>query len=238
MPAMAADGTTDLAFDIEVAGLEWEEVDEVTRGYLLDRAKDDAERASVPERTALFLGLGKVIAIGLWNLQSGNGALLLEGASTGGLVPYERIPGCKVQKGNEAELLRAFWGFVARGPGARVRLISFNGRGYDLPVLAIRSAMLGVKPVRGLLDAKPWDRESHVDLMDVFSFSGNVRERFKLDYWCRRFGVESPKTKLDGSQVGRAYREGQIEDIGEYCLRDTRATSELYRRIKPTLLDA
>jgi hypothetical protein len=234
---MSNDAPIELAFDIEVAGLEWEEVDEITRGYLLDRAKDEAERSSVPERTALFLGLGKVIAIGMWNLVTDQGGLLLEGEPCPDFVAYERIPGAKVKRGSESDLLREFWAVTGGRTGQLRKLVSFNGRGYDLPVLAIRSAMLGIKPSRSI-DGKPWElREKHCDLVDVFSFGGAVRERFKLDYWCRRFGVESPKTKLDGSQVGRAYREGAIEDIGEYCLRDTRATAELYKKLKGTLIE-
>lgn len=225
----------ELAFDIEVAGLEWEEIDELTRGYLLERERDEKERVKVPERTALILGLGKVIAIGMWNLSTEAGALLLEGDATAGLVNYERMPGCKVHRGSEADLLREFWKWVAPARTGAPRLITYNGRAYDFPVLAVRSAMLSVKPSRPL-ESKPWDRGDHVDLVDVFRFGGSVRETYKLDYWCRRFGIESPKTKLDGSQVGRAYREGLIEDIGEYCLRDTRATAELYKRLRGTLL--
>src|SRR5262245_51667468 len=229
---MGAESPTELAFDIEVAGLEWEEIDEVTRGYLLERERDETKRSSVPDQTALFLGLGKVIAIGMWNLATDQGGLLLEGAPANGFVPYERMPGAKVQRGGEADLLRAFWELVGGRGGARKKLVSFNGRAYDLPVLAIRSAMLGVKPSRAL-DGKPWEmRETHVDLMDVFAFGGAVRDRYKLDYWCRRFGVESPKTKLDGSQVARAYRDGAIEDIGEYCLRDTRADRKSTRLLQ------
>jgi hypothetical protein len=48
--------------------------------------------------------------------------------------------------------------------------------------------------------------------------------------------VESPKGSIDGSQVGRAYREGRIDDIGEYCLRDVRATAELYRKLEHTMI--
>lgn len=233
---MAADNSMDITFDIEVAGFEWEEIDELTRGYLLERARDEHEKAAVPDRTALFPGLGKVIAIGMWNLQTDQGGLLLEGPPTAGHVPYERMAGCKVWRGPEAELLKEFWRIIGPGGGARKRLISFNGRGYDMPVLGIRSAMLGIRPSRPI-ETKPWDRDSHLDLMDVLTFGGSVRERFKLDYWCRRFDVESPKTKLDGSQVGRAYREKKIEDIGEYCLRDTRATAELFKKLRGTLVD-
>ena len=67
------------AFDIEVAGFPWEEVDEITRGYLLEREKDVDGRESVRERTALFPGLGKIIAIGLWNVEQDTGLILLEG---------------------------------------------------------------------------------------------------------------------------------------------------------------
>lgn len=234
---MPVENIIDLTFDIEVAGLEWEEVDELTRGYLLERARDEQEKLAVPERTALYPGLGKVIAIGMWNLQKDKGALLLDGPADNRWVPFERMPGCTVYRGSESDILKEFWRFLQFGErGVRHRLVSFNGRGYDLPVLAIRSAMFGIKPSRPI-ETKPWDRDSHIDLMDVLSFGGATRERYKLDYWCRRFDIESPKTKLDGSQVQRAYREKKIEDIGEYCLRDTRATGELFKKLKNSLID-
>ena len=56
--------TTTIAFDIEVAGFPWEEVDEITRGYLVNREHDPAKRDAIPERTGLYPGLGKIIAIG------------------------------------------------------------------------------------------------------------------------------------------------------------------------------
>ena len=68
-----------LVFDIEVAGLSWEEIDEITRGYLLARERDPERREAVPERTALYPGLGKVIAVALWSVEEDRGLLLLEG---------------------------------------------------------------------------------------------------------------------------------------------------------------
>jgi predicted PolB exonuclease-like 3'-5' exonuclease len=76
----------------------------------------------------------------------------------------------------------------------------------------------------------------HCDLADVLQFHGATRERYSLDYWCRRFDIESPKGSIDGSQVARAYRSGRIDDIGEYCLRDVRATALLYQKLEPTIL--
>jgi hypothetical protein len=221
---------TTIAFDIEVAGFPWEEVDEITRGYLLSRARDPEEREAVSERTALFPGLGKIIAIGLWLVEEGRGMLLLEGPS-GAPREWEKVPHSKIQRGSEGELLETFWKMVGR----RQRLVSYNGRGYDGPMLMIRSAQLGVAPSISLLPYR-YDLSAHCDLMEVFTFQGTLRERFSLDYWCRRFDVESPKGSIDGSQVARAYRQGKIEDIGEYCLRDVRATAQLYERVKDTLV--
>jgi len=70
-----------IAFDIEVAGFPWEEVDEITRGYLLSREGEKERREAVQERTGLYPGLGKVIAIGMWLVGEDRGLILLEGKS-------------------------------------------------------------------------------------------------------------------------------------------------------------
>jgi hypothetical protein len=222
---------TTIAFDIEVAGFPWPEVDEITRGYLLNRAKTADDRDAVPERTSLFPGLGKVIAIGLWDLERDRGLMLLEGASEPERE-WEKVPHSKIFRGSETELLTRFWEVVAR---PRLRLVTFNGRCYDGPMLMIRSAQLALRPSINLVPPR-YDIGAHCDLMEVFNFHGTTRESYSLDYWCRRFDIESPKGSIDGSQVSRAYRDGRIEDIGEYCLRDVRATGELYKKLEGTLL--
>ncbi len=233
---------TTIVFDIEVAGLPWEEVDEITRGYLLSRAKSPEERDAVPERTALVPGLGKVIAIGMWLVHDAKGGdldrglLLLEGESAAERA-WEKVPGSKIFRGDERALLTRFWDIVGKSVEKQglPLLVTFNGRGYDGPILMIRSAQLGVRPSRQLVGYR-YDIREHCDLADVLTFQGTTRENYKLDYWCRRFDIESPKGGIDGSQVGRAYRDGRIEDIGEYCLRDVRATAALYRKLESTLL--
>jgi hypothetical protein len=230
-----------IVFDIEVAGFAWEEVDEITRGYLVGREKDPVRREAVPERTALFPGLGKVIAIGMWLVGRDakgepldRGMILLEGAKEEE-HPWEKVPGSKLYRADEKKLLARFWEMVGRRNGPLPRLVTFNGRGYDGPILTIRSAQLGLRPSRELVPYR-YDIGEHCDLADVLQFQGAYNERYSLDYWCRRFDIESPKGSIDGSQVGRAYREGRIEDIGEYCLRDVRATAQLYQKLEGTIL--
>ena len=225
-----------IVFDIEVAGFAWEEVDEITRGYLLNRERDPQRRDAVPERTALYPGLGKVIAIGMWLVEEDRGLILLEG-DTSPMGPWEKVQHSQIFRGSEKELLETFWAkVISPAPGRKQpQLVTYNGRGYDGPMLMVRSAQLGVRPSRSLVPNR-YALDDHCDLMDVLTFHGATRDRYSLDYWCRRFDIESPKGSIDGSQVARAYRDGRIEDIGEYCLRDVRATGELFRRVRSTLL--
>jgi len=228
--------TSIIAFDIEVAGFAWEEVDEITRGYLVHREHDAEKRAAIPERTALYPGLGKVIAIGMWlvNSEHDRGLILLEGAAHEER-PWEKVANSKIFRGSEEQLLARFWELVGPGKRGLPRVVTFNGRGYDGPMLTIRSAQLGIKPSRTLMGNR-YSIADHCDLADVLQFQGATRERYSLDYWCRRFDIESPKGSIDGSQVARAYRSGRIDDIGEYCLRDVRATALLYQKLEPTIL--
>jgi hypothetical protein len=234
--ARASTLMTTIAFDIEVAGLPWEEVDAPTQTYLLERVTEPEAREGVPHRLALYPGLGKVIAIGMWLVEEDRGLILLEGADEES-DHWKRCPEAKLIRGDESRLLGEFWKIASwRKRGERQpRLVSYNGRGYDGPILMIRSAQLGVRARRQLVPYR-YDLSEHCDLADVLTFHGASREVYKLDYWCRRFGIDSPKADIDGSQVGDAYRAGRIDDIGEYCLRDVRATAELYRKLADTVI--
>ncbi|TAH38127.1 MAG: 3'-5' exonuclease [Planctomycetota bacterium] len=219
-----------VAVDIEVAGLEWEEVDEVTRHYLLNRYSEEEDKEAIKHRLALVRGLGRVVAIGMWNLDKDTGAVLVHGSGCK-WQDFDPVPGSKVWRGNEREILQQFWKQAAEWG----TLITYNGRGYDAPVLLTRSAMLDVPPTRSLMGPRYSVRE-HCDLMEVLNFFGATRETYSFDYWCRRFGLESPKGKMDGSMVADKARQGRYDEIAEYCLRDTRATADLFRRLRNTLV--
>ena len=218
-----------VAFDIEVAGLEWEEVNEATRHYLMARKKRGVEE-DIQNRLALVRGLGRVVSIGMWNLAKDQGAVLVHGSGCK-WEDFDEVPGTKVFRGNERELLTEFWRLATEWG----TVVTYNGRGYDGPVLLTRSAMLDVTPSRQLAGYRYSVRE-HCDLMEVLNFMGAARESYSLDYWCRRFGVESPKGKMDGSMVAQKARAGRYDEIAEYCLRDTRATADLFQKLRPTLI--
>ncbi|MBC8404176.1 MAG: ribonuclease H-like domain-containing protein [Planctomycetes bacterium] len=225
-----------VAFDIEVAGLEWEEVDEATRHYLMAREKRRNPKGGAPDvealqhRLALVRGMGRVVSIGMWNLDKDQGAVLVHGSGCK-WEDFDVVPGTKVFRGNERELLQEFWKQASKWG----TVVTYNGRAYDGPVLITRSAMLDVKPSRQFCGYR-YRVDDHCDLMDLLNFQGAARDSYSLDYWCRRFGVESPKGKMDGSMVANRARDGRYDEIAEYCLRDTRATADLFRRLENTLV--
>ena len=54
----------------------------------------------------------------------------------------------------------------------------------------------------------------------------------------KAFGVQSPKEAgVDGSKVGELYAAGKYDIISEYCLRDVKATWELYVAMKEFIPD-
>lgn len=229
-----------IAFDMETVGVDWAGLDETTRTYLVGRSTrrlaasgqldtEGGPEAVAREKLGLSAGTGKVVAIALNNVHSGQGALLYEG--TEGWT--EIAPGkTRIFRGDEAGILRAFWELLEQYG----RVVTYNGRGFDIPFAYLRSALLGIRPSRQLLGNR-FSIADHCDLAEVLTFFGAAQERFSLDYWCRRFEITSPKEDgLDGSRVGAYYREGRIDEIAEYCLRDAVATGKLFRAVEKTLI--
>ena len=132
---------------------------------------------------------------------------------------------------DEAELLTAFWD-VARRYDA---IVTFNGRGFDVPFLYLRSALLNVPISRKDWLGYRFQTEPHCDLAEQFTFynvSGRegAARRFNLDFYCKAFGIPSPKAGgVTGSDVSEMIAQGRHREIAEYCLRDVKATVDLYK---------
>ncbi|MGE0707438.1 MAG: 3'-5' exonuclease [Planctomycetota bacterium] len=220
-----------LAFDIETHA-DWEALPEEVRRYLTER---DAARGIGPEdrraaaRTAALLpGAAQVIAVGLWSEDPAE-RVCLSLAPGGGAAPgVLRYP-------SEEALLRAFWERASAVVAGGRRLVSFHGRGFDGPMLSLRSAVFGVRPSLQLVGRRGATRP-HLDLAELLAFHGAQRERYSLAYWCGVFGVGSPKQELCGAEVGAAWEGGRHEAIERYALEDARAAGELFLRLRDTLL--
>jgi predicted PolB exonuclease-like 3'-5' exonuclease len=130
---------------------------------------------------------------------------------------------------SEPELLRAFWALASRAE----TVVSFNGRGFDVPFLVTRSLIHGI-PARVDLMSQRFALRPHLDLFELVTQRG--RGPSKLDVVCWALGIESPKGEMDGSMVAPAYERGEIVKIAQYNAHDVRATSALYRRCRDLVL--
>ena len=232
-----------LVFDIETSALPLENYDEVQQEYLLrelEKIPDETVRATRREEILRQFNLwpftAQIVCIAMLNAESLRGQVLFtaedfeEDAAEGG--PVEFMP-CA----DETELLTAFWD-VARHYD---EIVTFNGRGFDVPFLYLRSALLNVPITKKNWLGYRYATEPHCDLAEQFTFYGvsgrdGAARKFNLDFYCKAFGIESPKAHgVTGMDVNTLMAEGKFRDIAEYCLRDVRATVELYRVWKDRL---
>lgn len=216
-----------LVIDVETVGVDWESLPPDIQQYLLDRVRTEEERRNVPGQLALHPATGRVIAIGMWRPDEDRGGVLIEGE---GCKWTNFEGGAKVFRGSEENLLREFWRYISERAGT---IITFNGRRFDGPFLMLRSAFLSVEPTRNLVPYRFSFRE-HCDLAEVVTFFG-ARPLESLHFWCRQFGIKSPKNEMNGSRVGEVYRQGDLDRIARYCLGDAKSTAELYKRLKPLI---
>ena len=212
-----------IVFDIETLAASFEGFDQQQQEYLLKYAKTEEEAEEVKNRLGLSPFTARIVAIGMLNPDSNQGKVLYEAPkeeptfTSDGLVEFVSC--------TEEQILAQFWETV----GHYNQLITFNGRSFDGPFLMLRSALLGIRPVRNLIPYRYSARE-HCDLLDQLTFYGATR-RFSLDFYCKAFGIKSPKEEgVAGPDLAALHADGRFMEIAEYCLRDVRATAELFHR--------
>ena len=137
------------------------------------------------------------------------------------------------EQDGEAELVRQFFRGIDK---YRPVLVSWNGSGFDLPVLQYRALRHGLT-ARGYWqtdgDAK-WDNYlgryqfRHTDLMDVLALYQG-RASAPLHEIAVMLGLPG-KLGMDGSQVAGAYAAGKLAEIRAYCETDVLNTYLIYLR--------
>ena len=134
-------------------------------------------------------------------------------------------------------MLTAFWDIAKHYE----QIVTFNGRGFDVPFIYLRSALLNVPISRKNWLGYRFQTEPHCDLAEQLTFYGvsgrdGAARRFNLDFYCKAFGIESPKSHgVTGMDVGTLLEAGRYREIAEYCMRDVKATVALYEIWKTRL---
>ncbi len=153
------------------------------------------------------------------------GALLAKRTAGGWEVQAVGAP--HVGERPEKQLIESF---VQKIGQVSPQLVSFNGAGFDLPVLRYR-AMLHNIFAPGMHNRPYYHRytEDNVDLCDVLS-SFSYGAKVKLDELSRIMGLPGKPDGIDGSQVEAYFKAGRIQEIADYCRSDVINTYRLWLR--------
>lgn len=217
-----------IVFDIETVGFNFDTLEESQQEFLLryaEKEKDEELREEKIDEAKRYISLypftAKVVCIGMLRTDTGSSMVLFEGEDKEWENEEEQI---KYKAFSESEMLSQFWEYVSKAE----KVISFNGRYFDIPFLMIRSAINKIKPSRNFLRNR-YDHKAHIDLLEEFTFHGLIK-KFNLDFYCKSFGVESPKSHgVSGMDVKELYEAGRVDEIAIYCGHDIKATFELYK---------
>lgn len=130
---------------------------------------------------------------------------------------------------DEKELLEEAARLLIRFNKSSDRLLcAHNGKEFDFPYLSRRMLINGIE-LPYMLDIsgrKPWEVQ-HLDTMQLWKF-GDYKHYTSLKLLCKLFGIDSPKSDMDGSQVAKVYyEEKDLKRISEYCQEDTIAVAQL-----------
>jgi hypothetical protein len=131
---------------------------------------------------------------------------------------------------SEAGLVQAFWTRLEAFDGT---LVSFNGRGFDLPVLELHALRHGCSAPRyfGERNGLRVRFGRHCDLYDWFTNSGAARLRGGLDLVAKLVGLPG-KGEVSGADVQVLWERGRWQDIHRYCRDDTLQTYFVFLRVE------
>ncbi len=139
---------------------------------------------------------------------------------------------------SEGKVVQTFFNSIEKH---QPQLVSWNGGGFDLPVLHYRGLRHGVEASK-YWDMGEDDREykwnnyisryhmRHLDLMDLLAMY-SPKNNAPLDAMAKLCGFPG-KLGMDGSQVYAQYLAGQTDDIRRYCETDVMNTYLVYCRFQ------
>ena len=126
-----------------------------------------------------------------------------------------------------AEMVGQFWGGLEK---MSAKLVTFNGRGFDMPLLELAACRFGCAAPQYFQKSR--NRYSGaIDLMDWFTNFGAYRMVGGLNLLAKMLGLPG-KLDVAGDQVYAMYKEGRYQDINDYCMFDTLDTYLVFLRTR------
>ncbi len=136
---------------------------------------------------------------------------------------------------NEQKILHDFCDLIQRMVSTykELRFCGHNIKEFDIPFICRRMVInnIPLPPCLQLSGKKPWEI-THLDTMEMWKFGDN-KNFTSLSLLAQVLGIPSPKSDIDGSQVGRVYwEEKDLPRISAYCMRDVLTSAKVYLRLK------
>jgi predicted PolB exonuclease-like 3'-5' exonuclease len=112
-------------------------------------------------------------------------------------------------------------------------LATFNGRSFDMPVIATRCLRYGI-PLRHYYRSRDvryrFTAEGHLDLMDYVADFGAAKSS-RLDVVAKLCGMPG-KVGVEGKDVGPLVHAGRLQEVRNYCLCDVAQTAGVFLRVQ------
>jgi 3'-5' exonuclease len=112
-------------------------------------------------------------------------------------------------------------------------VVTWNGRGFDMPVITSRALRHGVSMPWWFHDRNTryrYSTEGHFDLMDFLADFGATKNA-RLDAYAKLVGFPG-KVGVDGSQVAPMVHAGRLDEVNSYCLCDVAQTAAIFLRVE------
>jgi 3'-5' exonuclease len=132
----------------------------------------------------------------------------------------------KTLSGEEWKILQDFWE-IAKGIDL---FVGFNVIDFDLRFIFQRSVVLGVKPTIELSFAR-YRNNPIYDVMHEWK-KWNMSSSISLDTLAKILNFPTSKGgAIEGKDVAKAFADGRIKEICEYCEKDVELTRKIYKKM-------
>jgi predicted PolB exonuclease-like 3'-5' exonuclease len=126
------------------------------------------------------------------------------------------------------EIVRKFWLGSAR---YRARMVTFNGRSFDLPLLELAAFRWGCSTREHFQASRNRYNGSHIDLQELMTNFGAYRPAGGLNLLAKLLGMPG-KMDVDGDKVYEMHLAGKAQEINDYCMFDTLDTYFVFLRTR------
>jgi predicted PolB exonuclease-like 3'-5' exonuclease len=153
-----------------------------------------------------------------------------------------------LQGGETEKAMVERWSHLASGAPWELKqplkMVDYNGRGFDVPVLQHRAFRYGVqlpwyfgllKDNQGKISS--WSKEYrdryngwHLDVQELWTGRGGFRYPHMANLACL-MGLPG-KVGIDGSKVYQAWKDKQFKEIDTYCMQDVYQTAMIFQRFQ------